>query len=520
LIVAEMPTASDLAVTSDEDSFYGRRYFDRLSEQYDQPSLDARARTDLPERCVYWLRTLLKYKAPPAKVLELGSAHGGFVALLRAAGYDATGLDLSPALVDAARRRFGVPILVGPIETQAIDDGSLDVVALMDVLEHLPDPVAAMSRCRDLLSPRGLLIMQTPRYVENRSFEEMTGSNDPFLQQLKPDQHLLLFSESSLRLFLKQLGFEHVAFEPAIFSQYDQFAVASREPLQPAGRVLGSASQQWLAQALIDSREIYEVERAAQLEVIKSLEGKWYAAERDREARLKVIEKLAHDLAIVNHAAAPLRALSLIGGTIRRLRPEWLSRIFLSPSPRVQDAANRPAGSPSKLSPNRVALSDLPAVQVRQKAAVAAARWALLREALVSSAGSDSLAGKRLLELYAGSDAFGLEVCLGLGAAAYCGVYADLDDEVQVEVGAQIGVMVRALPAVVQPDAAFDLCVCVDPPANADWAATLAAASRLMRKGAYLFIAGAQVPPADSAPSEFERVNKDSAAPVSVFLKK
>src|SRR5215469_10577608 len=114
-------------------------------------------------------------------------------------------------------------MLVGPIETQVIGAGSLDVVALMDVLEHLFDPIAAMSRCQALLSLPGLLIIQTPRYVENLSFAEMVQSDDPFLQQLKPDQHLFLFSESSLQQFLKQLGFEYLAFEPAVFKHYDQF---------------------------------------------------------------------------------------------------------------------------------------------------------------------------------------------------------------------------------------------------------------------------------------------------------
>src|SRR6185437_13305113 len=141
--------------------------------------------------------------------------------------------------------------LVGPIESQNIEAHSLDAVALMDVLEHLPDPVSAMSRCRDLLTPSGLLVIQTPRYVEGRSFEEMVASNDPFLQQLKPDQHLFLFSQSSLEQFLRRIGFVHIAFEPAIFGHYDQFAVASREPLQPERRVLSGTSQQRLTQALI-----------------------------------------------------------------------------------------------------------------------------------------------------------------------------------------------------------------------------------------------------------------------------
>src|SRR5713101_4073412 len=79
---------------------------------YGGPDFYTRTRGDLTERALYWLRTLLQYRLPPGKVLELGSAHGGFVALLRSAGFDATGLEMSRWVVDFARQTFGVPMLL------------------------------------------------------------------------------------------------------------------------------------------------------------------------------------------------------------------------------------------------------------------------------------------------------------------------------------------------------------------------------------------------------------------------
>src|SRR6185503_8503899 len=84
-------SVEQLTVRDDDQDFYGREYW--LSHQRQDlglPDIYARARSDLPERGLYWLRTLLSYKLPPARVLELGSSHGGFVALLRWAGFDAT----------------------------------------------------------------------------------------------------------------------------------------------------------------------------------------------------------------------------------------------------------------------------------------------------------------------------------------------------------------------------------------------------------------------------------------------
>src|SRR6185436_1674648 len=83
LVAAQMPPVQDLPAQDDGHDFYGTHFFDRLSRELGQPSLQERARTDLAERCFFRLRELLKYKRPPGRILELGSAHGDFVASMR-----------------------------------------------------------------------------------------------------------------------------------------------------------------------------------------------------------------------------------------------------------------------------------------------------------------------------------------------------------------------------------------------------------------------------------------------------
>jgi SAM-dependent methyltransferase len=195
----------DLTQVADQGEFYGRDYYlKHLSDDFGFPTLPERARADLPERSLYWLRMLLRYRLPPGRVLELGSAHGGFVALLLWAGFDATGLELSPWLAGFARETFGVPMLVG--------------LVLMDVLEHLQNPTGTLGHALTLLRPDGLLVVQTPAFPEELDFAAMTATGHPFLQQLRPKDHLFLFSRRSVRELLAHLGVAHVVFEPAIFS--------------------------------------------------------------------------------------------------------------------------------------------------------------------------------------------------------------------------------------------------------------------------------------------------------------
>lgn len=330
IVAAELPEREVLRVNDDRRDFYGRHYwFSYQEKDLGHPDILTRSRTDLPERCLHWFRALLKYKTPPAKVLEMGSAHGGFVALLRWAGYDAFGLELSPWVVDFASRTFDVPMLLGPIEDQAIDPGSLDVIALMDVLEHLPDPIGTIQYCLSLLGPTGFLIIQTPRYPERKTYDEMAAQDDPFLKMLKKKDHLYLFSQQSIRHFFHRLAVEHLVFEPAIFSQYDMFFVASRAPLtvqtqESEEKSLSAAPGGRMIQALLDLyRQIQALEEnytklaadsAARLEVIEVQGSRLGELEGERNNLRAEVEGLRRSLQFMEaDLAARLEAIQEIG---------------------------------------------------------------------------------------------------------------------------------------------------------------------------------------------------------------
>jgi 2-polyprenyl-3-methyl-5-hydroxy-6-metoxy-1,4-benzoquinol methylase len=261
-LVYSGPVATpDPRVRDDASDFYGQKYWHQHQrENSGYADIHTRVRTDLPERCAYWLNALLDYKLPPARVLELGSAHGGFVAMLRQAGFDATGLDLSPQIVELAKRTFDVPMLLGPIEDQSIEPASLDCIVLMDVLEHLPDPVATMRHCLSLLRPDGVLMIQTPCYPAGKTIEQIRAADERFLVQLRPAEHVNLFSQQSMAKLMWKLGAKHFEFLDPIFWFYDMFVMASREPLARVAReardaALSATPSRRMIQALLDGED-------------------------------------------------------------------------------------------------------------------------------------------------------------------------------------------------------------------------------------------------------------------------
>jgi SAM-dependent methyltransferase len=310
-----MPGPGIAHVSDEAGDLYGREYwFSHQEEHLGQPSILGRARSDLPERCLYWLRTVLKYKQPPARVLELGSAHGGFVAMLRWAGFDATGLEISGWVVDFARQTFEVPVLLGPLEDHDLAPASLDAIVLMDVLEHLYDPEKTMGRCLGLLKPDGILLIQTPCYPEGSAREEMVAARSRFLEMLQPSEHLYLFSRTAISGLFGRLGAGAVAFEPALFAEYDMFLVVSRDRLIP----LPAAEVDWPIGAPPTARMVRALlDLAARLDYVQE---RHVQSEEDRARRLAVITEQGTRIGVVEAERDNLQAAV----TARRAQADFL----------------------------------------------------------------------------------------------------------------------------------------------------------------------------------------------------
>lgn len=261
----------ELCVKNDSNAFYGKQYWlEHMTEELGFTDIYHRAQSDLTERCLHWLEALLRYRLPPARTLELGCAHGGFVFLLKTLGFDSLGLEMSPWVTQKAGEFFDIALITGSLEEHPeIPDSSLDLIFMMDVLEHLHDPETTLSACRRVLKDDGLIFIQTPEAITRETHEEMLVKRPLFAGMLIADEHLHLFTKDSLQECLRRTGFCHLQFEPAIFHFYDMFAVASPSAL-PAAPIeheaihnfLTGAPQRRLVKTLLDlrSRELQEVD--------------------------------------------------------------------------------------------------------------------------------------------------------------------------------------------------------------------------------------------------------------------
>lgn len=340
LVCAERP-AADITHVRDEDAdLYGRRYWLEHLQQYGYPDLLSRCRSDLSERCTYWLSVLLSHKLPTRKtglpqgeelgkrkqatsqfsavsssfqgrLLEVGCGHGGFVSLAGMAGFDATGLELSPWVVDFARKTFGIDARVGPLEEQGFLPGSFDVICMFDVLEHLGDPIRTIKHCRALLKEDGVLLIQTPQFRDEFEYDELVRRNGSFLQQLKSSEHFFLYTPLSVRMLLVRCGLAHTVFERAIFDHYDMFLAASASPVAThsqarIGTALQARPQGRIVQAMLD----FELQVRGPAET--SLRSAQEQAARLRELNSRQAESLLRHRQLL-HSIAGTRLFRMMG---------------------------------------------------------------------------------------------------------------------------------------------------------------------------------------------------------------
>jgi SAM-dependent methyltransferase len=114
-------------------------------------------------------------------VVDLGCGRGEWLALLRAAGVGARGVDANPAFVTAGRAR-GLDMELGDAlgYVRALPPDSIDMVTAFHLIEHLTteELLALVEAARGALRPGGCLLLETPNPT-NLTMAACDFYNDP-----------------------------------------------------------------------------------------------------------------------------------------------------------------------------------------------------------------------------------------------------------------------------------------------------------------------------------------------------
>jgi SAM-dependent methyltransferase len=139
------------------------------------------------------------------RILDVGCGDGRFLQVLRdfgSADWELVGVDFDPAAIERCRAR-GFTAFAKRVEDMAAEEGTFDAVVMLQLIEHVEDPVRIAKRVAGLLRPGGVFVVETPNLAgwDYRLFRKRWWGHYHF------PRHWNLFSTGSLERMLTDCGF-------------------------------------------------------------------------------------------------------------------------------------------------------------------------------------------------------------------------------------------------------------------------------------------------------------------------
>ncbi len=137
------------------------------------------------------------------RLLEVGAGSGGFVRTAVARGWDVDATEISKSALDGLRA-VGAAVFTGDVAAARYPDRRFDLVVSLEVIEHLPAPMAQLAELCRVTRAGGLLLLTTPNFdgLSRRCLGVRWRVIDP--------EHLGYFTPSTLCCTVRRAGYRDV----------------------------------------------------------------------------------------------------------------------------------------------------------------------------------------------------------------------------------------------------------------------------------------------------------------------
>jgi 2-polyprenyl-3-methyl-5-hydroxy-6-metoxy-1,4-benzoquinol methylase len=136
-------------------------------------------------------------------LVEIGSSFGYTLDAFRRDNWSVVGIEPDRWAAKYASEKMRIETIRSTLEAAKLPDEFADVVVMLHVIEHVPDPVGTLREIRRILKPGGHLILETPRYDTVMFW--LLGRRE---RSLSCDGHIFFFTSESLRMAYSAAGFQ------------------------------------------------------------------------------------------------------------------------------------------------------------------------------------------------------------------------------------------------------------------------------------------------------------------------
>lgn len=157
------------------------------------------------------------------RLLDVGSHVGRLLHLASRDGWTAEGLEVNPTTAEFARRTTGATVVNGAVDQLVrFPSERFGAITIVDVLEHIPEPLSVLRKIFEILSPGGIVAVKVPCGAGQLVKERLRSSLDRSYKFTiaRNMYHVNHFGPRSLMIALERCGFEAIRFvasPPEIF---------------------------------------------------------------------------------------------------------------------------------------------------------------------------------------------------------------------------------------------------------------------------------------------------------------
>lgn len=134
------------------------------------------------------------------RLLEVGAGSGGLVRVALRRGWSVDATEVSRGTLETLRAT-GASVFAGLVEEAGYADGRFDLVASLEVLEHVPAPLAHLQALARVTRAGGLLLLSTP------NFDGLSRRRLGMRWRVVDPEHLGYFTPRTLARALREAGY-------------------------------------------------------------------------------------------------------------------------------------------------------------------------------------------------------------------------------------------------------------------------------------------------------------------------
>ena len=142
---------------------------------------------------------------PNIKVLDVGCSTGHFLCALKGLVADRVGLELNKDHVNFIKKNLDFTVYSEPIENAILKEGPFDLITVLQVLEHIDNPMEFLSGVAKNLKSGGYLYLELPN-IDDALLSIYHSQEYADFYYREP--HVSYFSQKTLRFLLKRAGFK------------------------------------------------------------------------------------------------------------------------------------------------------------------------------------------------------------------------------------------------------------------------------------------------------------------------